>query len=156
LEQLAAGVASTFEQIHRRVFLGDPAANPRLKVEVVGVGLAEDTPVLVLITPWTLNGMAFPDDGRFPDSLAIGGRRFPVFRNDVDEIGPYCSVNLVPNVASFASPADARTAAAELIEPFHDAVASARRELGLPDPSRRRLLRSLTARSDDQPAPPPP
>jgi hypothetical protein len=151
-EDMATQVQRTFEEIHRRVFLGDPAANPRLKVEVVGAAMAEDTPVLLLIAPWTLNGVAFPPDDRFPDSLVVTGRPYPVFRTEVEAIGRYCSVNLVPDVSMLRSPEEARTVAAELVGPFHEAVTSVRGELRLPDPSRRRLLRSLTGRAEGDPA----
>ena len=63
LADLAARVLAHFEGVHADVFRGDPAANPRLKVEVLDPEMAGDTPTLVLITPWTLNGMAFPPDG---------------------------------------------------------------------------------------------
>jgi hypothetical protein len=98
--------------------------------------------------------LAFPEDGRFPDSLPVGGRRFPVFANEVNGIGAYRSVNLVPDVSGLGSPDEARRVASDLIAPFHEAVAAVRRELGLPDPSRRRLLRSFADGTQDETTPP--
>ncbi len=141
LEDLRDRVRRTFEDVHRRAFLGDPAANPRLRVEVVGAAMAGDTPVLVLITPWTLNGMAFPPDGRFPERLTLEGRTFPVHANALEGVGDYRSVNLVPDVSSLPGPGAARQLAEALAGPFRDAVARAREQLAVPDPGRRRLLR---------------
>ena len=142
LDGLAARVLAVFEDIHRRVFLGDPAANSRLKVEVLEPALAADTPTLVLITPWTLNGLAFPPHphGTLPAELMIGRRRRPVFTNSLADIGQYNSVNLVPDVSSLESRAQARSLAEPLAVDFRSAVAAARADASVPDPSRRRLL----------------
>lgn len=140
LHALAAATLTTFEGIHRDVFLGDPAAHPRLKVEVVEAALVEDTPTLILITPWTLNGMAFPPDEEFPGTLKVGGKEYPVFAHSLDELGPYQSVNLMPNVSSLSSPESARSLARSLAEPFRAAVARARQKRSVPDPDRRNLL----------------
>lgn len=140
LEELAAATQATFSAIHRRVFLGDPAANPRLEVEVMEAALVEDTPTLILITPWTLNGMMFPPDGQFPGVLKIGGKEYPVFSHSLDELGPYASVNLMPDVSSLVSPESARALARSLGAPLRTAVASARQQQTVTDPSRRGLL----------------
>lgn len=127
LDLLRSTVESVFEGIHRRVFLGDPAANPRLRVEVVGASTVEDTPTVVLVTPWTLNGLAFPPDGVLAASLHLGSRDVPVFPNDLPELGPYQSVNLVADVSWLQSPAAARTLALSLQPEFEAAVGAARR-----------------------------
>jgi hypothetical protein len=143
VERLARRVQDHFEEVDRTVFRGDPVANPRLKVEVVDPEVVEDTATLVLITPWTLNGVAFPPDGVFPESLTVGKRRHPVFRNELEGIGPYCSVNLVGDVSRLQSPDAARQAARTLGEAFRRAVALTREEGAVDDRSRRDLFKGL-------------
>lgn len=138
---LARRTLRQFSRVHEEVFRGDPAANPALEVEVLRDGMAQDTPVLILITPWTLNGLAFPPDERFPNQLTISKRRYPVFAHQLDDLGPYRSVNLVPNVAGLTSQEDARRVAEEIAGPFHEAVTRARQVTNVPNPSRRNLLR---------------
>jgi len=138
---LAARVAEYFEKIERTVFRGDPAANTKLRVEVLDQELVDDTPTLVLITPWTLNGMAFPPDDRFPEELTLGKRRYPVFRNVLDGIGTYFSVNLVNDVGNLTSPSAARSVAHPLGRMFREAVARARDQRTVADQERRDLLR---------------
>lgn len=145
LDDLAVRAQAAFEEIHRRAFAGDGAANARLKVEVVEAALAADTPTLVLIAPWTLNGLAFPPDEDFPSHLVINKRRHPVFVTDVAGLGRFRSVNLVTDVSALASPAEARTVAGALAEPFRDAVRRSRDDAGVANPSRRAVLRRITA-----------
>jgi hypothetical protein len=129
-----------FTRVYDEVFRGDPAANVALEVEVAGSGVADDTPVLILITPWTLNGLAFPPDDRFPSSLIVNKRRYPVFAHELDDLGRYQSVNLVPDVSNLTSQEDARRIAAELVEPFLEAVTRFRHVAEVPNPSRRNIL----------------
>lgn len=143
LDALALRTQEVFARIHRDVFLGDPAANPRLHVEVVDPELVVDTPTLVLVTPWTLNGLLFPPDEDVAGDLTVGGRRLPVFRHELPELGPYRLVNLVGDVSQLANPGAARHAARVFGPPFREAVAQARDRGGVTDPSRRRLLPGL-------------
>lgn len=138
LQDLAQRVYDHFERVNRDVFRGDPVANPKLKVEVLDPEMAGDTPIIVLITPWTLNGMAFPPDDRFPASLSVNTKDLPVFRNELEGIGAYCSVNLVADVSTLQSPDVARAIARPLGTAFRTAVEAARQigHLG-----RRELLR---------------
>lgn len=142
---LAARVAAVYREINERVFVGDPIANARLRVEAVEPALAEDTPTLVLITPWTINGMAFPPDEEFPDSLRIGGKSWTVFRHELEALGVYRSINLVSHVGCLDSHEQARELACAMGPRFAEAVDRVRRDVLVPDPSRRRLL-GLTAR----------
>jgi [NiFe]-hydrogenase assembly, chaperone, HybE len=116
-----------FERIHREKFLGDPVANPRLAVEVIDPAVVEDTPTVVLLTPWTVNGLAFPPDGELSSSLDIAGRRRRVFRVELAELGAFCSVNLPLEAANLRSMAQARGLAKSWVAPFRDAVGAARR-----------------------------
>lgn len=141
LAELARRVLEHFESVEEEIFRGDPAANPRLKVEVLDPELVEDTPTLVLVTPWTLNGMAFPPDDEFPASLDLGKRRYQVFRNDLEGIGFYCSVNLVGDVGNLHSPDAARGVGRPLGKMFRTAVAHARQESEVSDPNRRDLFK---------------
>lgn len=121
--------------------MGDPLLNPKLKVEVVAEAMAGDTPSLVLITPWTINGMAFPPDGTLPDALTIGGRAYPVFTADIEGIGLTHSVNLAATVATMSSHEGARSAALAVAGPFQEALARAREAAQVTDPGKRRLFR---------------
>jgi len=127
LAALTRRTKAVFEEIHRSVFLGDPAANPRLAVDVVGAATAHDTPVLVLITPWTLNGLAFPPDGKLPETLEVSDQPRRVYAAELEALGPYHSVNLVADVSRLDRPEEARRLAGSLAEPFRTAVERARR-----------------------------
>lgn len=141
----ASAVQEVFEEIHRRVFLGDPAANPRLRVEVVDAISVNGVPTLILVTPWTLNGMFVADPERHLDQLDVGKKRLPVFINALDEVGVYGSVNLVPDVGKVGNQEEARRLAVEVGDKFRRALALAFEELEVPDPDRRRLLQGRVA-----------
>jgi hypothetical protein len=126
LAEIVANVRAAFERVHREQFLGDPAANPRLAVAVLDPAVVADTPVVVLLTPWTVNGLAFPPDDEFPAELEIAGRRRPVFRVEVPELGAFRSVNLPPEPSRLSSLAQARGLARSWSGPFQAAVAAAR------------------------------
>lgn len=141
----AAAVLAAFTEIHESVFRGDPAANPRLRVEIVGAAMAADTPVLVLVTPWTINGLAFPPAEEFPDRLEIAGKDYQVWTHELDGVGPYRMVALLGTVSCLQSPAEARELAEAMAEPLRQAVAAARTarvadDTGVPNPARRRFL----------------
>ncbi len=126
VDDVAAGVREAFERVHREQFLGDRAANPQLTVDVIDAALVEDTPAVVLITPWTINGLAFPPDDEFPEELELAGRRRPVFRVDMARLGAFRSVNLPVEAASLRSMDQARTLAHSWAGHFHDAVRAVR------------------------------
>lgn len=139
-QELAYLTSKRFNRVYEEVFQGEPAANEALEVEVLGSAMAGDTPVLVLITPWTLNGLAFPPDDRFPNVLVVNKRRCPVFSHELVDLGPYRVVNLVSDVSGLANQNAARHIAAGFIEPFRVAVERARSVAGVPNPGRRSLL----------------
>lgn len=126
MSTLARQALAAFTEVHRTVFLGDPAANPRLRVEVIDPLLVADTPTLVLVAPWTLNGLFFPPDDRAPETLVLSGRPRRVYRAELAGLGPYRSVNLLPEVANLAGHDQARSLAAALGPPFRTAVAALR------------------------------
>jgi hypothetical protein len=132
-----------FERVHREVFADDPAANPNLAVEVVATNQVEGVPILVLITPWTLNGMIFGDLPRFPPALTIGAKDYPVFENTLAELGPYRSVNLIADVSGLSNQDAARRAARAMVEPFRVAVSEALEKGQVKDGDRRDLLREI-------------
>jgi hypothetical protein len=122
IHELSAAVLASFTRVHREVFLGDPAANPRLPVDVIEPLAVEDVPTMVLLTPWTLNGLFFPPDGVAPDQLTVAGRARPVFAAELEPVGRYLSVNLVPDVRGLPSPERGRTLAQACAAPFQEAV----------------------------------
>ena len=141
-------VHAYFQGVHRDVFADDPAANPYLSVEIVGAGLADDTPVCVLIAPWTLCGLAAPPDARLPSALRIRNRHYPALSNEVDPIGSYWSVLLVPDVSHYAHQDELRVVAESLAVDFQKAVEKARRELTqVADRDRRLLLKGGSTRA---------
>jgi hypothetical protein len=141
--EIADRTYAYFEGIHRDVFAGDPASNPALAVEIVGPREVGGLPTLVLITPWTLNGMVFGDVADFPSVLTVGAREYPVFAHSLPELGPYQSINLVPDVSSLEAQESARKAARAYVQPFRDAVARALEEIRVEDRDRRQVIRGL-------------
>jgi hypothetical protein len=124
----AATIRRVFEEIHRATFLLDPTTNPRLGIEVIDAGVAFDTPTFVLITPWTLSGLAFPPDERFPESLEINGKVHRAYPIEVPALGRHRSVNLVSDMSDLRSFGQAREVARCLAPLFRAAVAKAREE----------------------------
>jgi hypothetical protein len=141
-------VREHFERVHDEVFTGDPAANPSLDVEVLGISVAHDTPVLVLVAPWTLCGLAEPPDGRLTSTLRVRSRPYPALLNEVDSIGSYWSIVFIPDVSTYLGHDQARAAALEFAEPFRTAVAKVRLELTqVEDETRRALLKGKSAKA---------
>ncbi|MGD2061491.1 MAG: [NiFe]-hydrogenase assembly chaperone HybE [Acidimicrobiia bacterium] len=148
-DDIADLVAAYFERIAREVFAGDPASNPNLTVEVLGNGLAMDTPVMIVITPWTVMGMVFPPDGRLPPELRIDHRHYPVLENEVEAIGRYHSVLLIPDVSDYRNQEAVRDDAVALLPGLLSSIERWRKEkVGVADSERRALVRNLTGRAD--------
>lgn len=137
---LVARVHATFDEIHRQVFLGDPVANPNLYVEVVAPARMGDTPTMVVVAPWTVNGLAFPPDEGVPSKLEIGGREHPVFSHELEALGRYVAINLVSDPRCFRDQEAARRSAEVLAPAFQAAVLAVREDPAVADPGRRRLL----------------
>lgn len=151
-DDLVQSVDGYFQRVEREVFEGDPAANPNLTVEVMGADVALDTPVMIVITPWTVMGMAFPPDGRLPTELRIDHRHYPVLANEVDAIGRYHSILLIPDVSDYRDQAAVRSDAEALLPGLLNAVERWRNErVGVADSDRRALVRNLTGRGDPDP-----
>lgn len=121
LDDLQERAVEAFGGVLERVFADDPAANPALVVEVVEASPVEGIPTLVLVAPWTINGLIFPP-GDGPAELVVAGVTRRVFRGDVPPLGVYWSVNLVPDVSRLTSPRQARTLAGSFAGPFREAV----------------------------------
>ena len=129
LDALVADVTRTFDRVHREQFLGDPVANPRLRVAVVDAALVADTPALVLLTPWTINGLAFPPDDVFPATLTVAGRVRPAHCIDMPELGVFRSVNLPTETAGLRGMAQAHALASSWAQPFREAVRAIRQPM---------------------------
>jgi hypothetical protein len=149
VEVFADQVRVYFEQVHQEVFADDPASNPCMSVEVIGAATAKDTPVVILIAPWTLCGLALPPDGRLVSTLRVGHSHYPALVNEVDKIGSYWSVMLVPDVSGYTSQEEARHKAQSLAEPFCQAVEKARQELTeVADADRRSLFNTVAGKPE--------
>jgi hypothetical protein len=122
LDGLVGQVHGAFDRIGREKFRGDPVANPRLTVDVLGAEVVAGVPTMVLLTPWTINGLAFPPDDVFPGALEIAGRPRPVYRLEVAGLGIVRSVTLPTETAALTGMAQARALARSWIEPFRLAV----------------------------------
>jgi hypothetical protein len=125
LDLLSIRATAAFTEVHRTAFVGDPAANPRLGVEVVEAVRVLDTPTLVLVAPWTLNGLIFPTRDGFPHELEIAGQTRPVFEVNLPPLGRFLSVNLVSNLWGLRDQRRARALARSWATPFRDAVLAA-------------------------------
>ncbi len=133
-------VLAAFQHVHQTAFAGDPAVNPALAVAVTDLLMAGDTPTIVLLTPWTLNGLAFPPDRQLPARCEIAGATRLIFRNHLAGLGEYYSVNLIPDVSGIATQAEALKLALSLAEPWRDLIATSRGTEAVTNPARRRLL----------------
>jgi hypothetical protein len=134
---LSDQVLAAFRHVHQTVFAGDPAANPALAV--AGMLLAADTPTIVLLTPWTLNGLALPPDRQLPARREIGGASRPIFRNHLAGLGEYRSANLIPDVSGIATPAEALRLALSMAGPWRDLISTPRRTEAVTSPAGRLL-----------------
>lgn len=119
-------IRARFAAIHGPVFGGDGELSTGIEVEVIDAGVALDTPTFILLTPWTINGLAFPPDDEFPHGLSVDGRVRTVYWIENSELGPYRAVNLAPVGSHFPSPAHARKVAREYAHVFRRAVEEAR------------------------------
>ncbi len=115
-----AEVRDAFAAIHHRVFWGDPAANERLRVEVVGGRTVAGTTTMLLITPWTINGLIF--SAELPAVLVLADARRPGHVLGLPGLGRFGAVNLVPDVSAIPDQAGARSLAATWVKPFRAAV----------------------------------
>ena len=96
---------------------------------VVDAALVADTPALVLLTPWTINGLAFPPDDVFPATLTVAGRVRPAHRIDMPELGVFWSVNLPTETAGLRGMAQAHALASSWAQPFREAVRAIRQPM---------------------------
>ncbi|WIY00498.1 [NiFe]-hydrogenase assembly chaperone HybE [Amycolatopsis mongoliensis] len=126
LDGLTDQVRRAFDRISREKFRGDPVANPRLTVDVLGAAVVAGVPTMVVLTPWTITGLAFPPDDVFPSVLEIAGRPRPVYRLEVAGLGTVRSVTLPTETAALRGMAQARDLARSWVEPFRLAVRAAR------------------------------
>jgi hypothetical protein len=117
-EHTAAAVTAAFQRIHDESFRGEALENELLEVEVLYAGEIENAfgtqVVLVLITPWAMNGVVLPGRG-LPESMDVVRvlRHFTAM--ELPDVGSYTQVTLVGDVSKYSSQAQARTIAQSLI-----------------------------------------
>jgi hypothetical protein len=119
-------IRRAFAAIHDPVFDAGTELTTGIEVEVFNAGIAFDTPTFILLTPWTINGLAFPPDDAFPSGLAIDGRVRVVYAIEESPLGPYRAVNLTPLGSHFPSPVHARKVAKDFAPMFRRAVEESR------------------------------
>ena len=122
LRDLVERAEQAFRGVQQRVFADDPEVNAALEVEATEAAFVGPVPTLVLITPWTLNGLLVPPDGVGPAEVLVAGDLRRAFRGDVAPLGVYWAVNLVPDVSRLASPRQARPLANSYAGPFREGV----------------------------------
>jgi len=122
LRDLVTRAEEAFRGVQLRVFADDPAVNANLSVEATEAAFVGRVATLVLITPWTLNGLLVSPDDAGPSEVLVAGDLRRAFRGDVAPLGVYWAVNLVPDVSRLASLRQARTLANSFAGPFRDGV----------------------------------
>lgn len=125
-KNLARRIRRVFAAIHGPAFDAASELSTGIEVEVFDAGLAFDTPTYILLTPWTINGLAFPPDDDFPSGLAVDSRVRVVYAILDSPLGPYRAVNLTPLGSHFPSPAHARKVARDFAPMFRRAVEETR------------------------------
>lgn len=117
-EQAATAVTAAFQRIHDEVFRGESPENERLQVEVVYTADLESPfgpqVVLILITPWAMNGMVIPGRG-LPATMDVAGVRRSLTTLELPEIGSYTQVTLVGDVSRYTGQPQARTIALSMV-----------------------------------------
>lgn len=127
----AERIRSVFATIHGPAFDADTELSTGIEVDVIDAGIAGDTPTFILLTPWTINGLAFPPDQRFSVALEIDGATRPVYSIERSMLGPYRAVNLAPLGSHFPSAVHARHFAERAAPKFRRAVEEARAILAI-------------------------
>ena len=117
---------SVFARIHGPAFDAETELSTGIEVDVIPAGTAIDTPTFILLTPWTINGLAFPPDKSFPAALAFDGAIYPVYSIEHSKLGPYRAVNLAPLGSHFPSATHARHFAERAAPKFRRSVEEAR------------------------------
>lgn len=123
---LADRIRRVFTAIHGPAFGAHTEVSGVTEVEVIDAGVALDTPTYILLTPWTINGLAFAPDDDFPSGLEIDGQVHVVYSIQHSDLGPYRAVNLAPLGSHFPSAAHARRFAELSAARFRRAVEEAR------------------------------
>jgi hypothetical protein len=119
-------IRRVFAEIHGPAFDADTELSTGIEVDVIDAGIALDTPTFILLTPWTINGLAFPPDRSFPIAIEVDGAINPVYSIERSRLGPYRAVNLAPLGSHFPSAAHARHFAERAAPKFRRAVEEAR------------------------------
>lgn len=124
-------IRRVFSKIHGPAFDADTELSTGIEVDVIDAGIALDTPTFILLTPWTINGLAFPPDPSFPVAIEVDGAVNPVYSIERSKLGPYRAVNLAPLGSHFPSAAHARHFAERAAPKFRRAVEEARAFLAI-------------------------
>jgi hypothetical protein len=122
----AEQIRRVFARIHGPAFDADTELSTGIEVDVIDAGIALDTPTFILLTPWTIDGLAFPPDRSFPVAIEIDGTTHPVYSIVRSKLGPYRAVNLAPLGSHFPSAVHARHFAERAAPKFRRAVGEAR------------------------------
>jgi [NiFe] hydrogenase assembly HybE family chaperone len=139
---LAARVQATFERVQRERMAGLPFVNEALRVELVGLQRWGGLWLGVLVTPWFMNLLLWPNNGDRGVSdasaapwpqLAVGDNtRFPFPAGTFEfiagregELGEYLACSLFSPMFEFANHDAARQTAAACLTALFDAASAA-------------------------------
>ena len=144
MREIARRLEESFRRIAVTRMAGLPFVNPQLRVEVVGLTEWDGRGIAVLVTPWAINVIVIPGEGKWQSlpqgaecflDLPAGRMRFIAARDDA--AGEYLSCSLFSFTLGFADHRAARTVAFEAREALFQS------DGGMPRPavSRRDFLR---------------
>jgi [NiFe] hydrogenase assembly HybE family chaperone len=138
---LSERVQAAFQRVLEQRMTGMSLVNPALAVEVIGFRRVAGASVGVVITPWAMNLVRFPDGDVLAEG-SRGSRQLPVGLVDFigaheDELGAFESASLFSPMFEFSEQAIARAVAFEVLRTVlsgaNDAV-KPRAELPRPAP----------------------
>ncbi len=123
-EVRAAGVAASFERIHREQMAGLPLLNEALEVATLGFQSWQGRTLGMLVTPWMMSLVLFPGPDDDWASMALGDKQahgFPggIFRflvNRVDDLGTFQMHSVHSPMRGFPSHSAALAEAAGFLE----------------------------------------
>jgi [NiFe] hydrogenase assembly HybE family chaperone len=159
---LARKVEGVFERIERERMRDIPILNPELKVATTGMRSFGDVWVTVLVTPWSINAMLFPNGAQCADSwtgLPIGTKVqhslpagvFEFICGGEDGLGPYRMCSLFSPVLQFENQEAALAAAnAALGALFDENLGDPPAEVEAPQVSRRNLIFGRNSASEER------
>ncbi len=160
LEHLSARVEACFQRILDEKMVGIPILNRELGVQAEGFHLWEGRPLGIIITPWLMSLMLFPEDTDEWDQGLLGSRQsfslpardYAFTLNEFDELGRCYTHSLYSPMFDFTDQGSALAMAKVVLTQIHQPV-----ELSQPSDEERRIDAYMRQQAmfDPEPEPPP-